>query len=243
MQANVSALGGESTVHGVSFHQKISHGVVALRPYEEVQVMSLVQRFGLPRRGLKEIVNDWRAENAKHLNRGLKGLRQAYKHRLPHFFGALYLHFLPAVKEDDERYDIFFGLASLRVVTTAGVDFIVDAFQNTVEVELLKFHAIGTGTTAAVAGDTALVTEWTSAEYAARATGTTTEGASANIYRTVGTNTKLNVGTSAVTEHGVFSSATIGAGTLLDRSVFSAINLSQNDSLQSQYDATFDSGG
>lgn len=212
--------------------------VHAIRDYMHVDVMQLIQRFGLPQRGLLEVVNDWRSMNVVNLHRALKRLRKAYRLNTPYIFAALYLtKFSPVVPEQ------FFGLASLRVVTTAGVNFIVDAFQNSVELEILKFHALGTGTTAEAIGDTALVTEWTSSEYAARATGSLTEGASANIFRTVGTNTKLNSGTSAVTEHGIFSSATIGAGTLLDRSVFSAINLNQNDAIQSTYDLTISAGG
>jgi hypothetical protein len=129
------------------------------------------------------------------------------------------------------------------VVTTAGVNYIVDAFQNTVELENLKYHALGTGTTAEAAGDTALVTELTT-EYNpnnTRATGSTIEGASANIYRTVGVNT-LD-GAAAITEHGVMSQAAVGGGTLLDRSVFSVINLANGDSLSSTYDLSFSSGG
>lgn len=136
------------------------------------------------------------------------------------------------------------GIVSRKVVTTAGVNFIVDAFQNTTEVENFKFHGLGTGSTAEAAADTALVTELTT-EYnpnSTRATGSTTEGASANIYRTVGTNT-LDSGTPALREHGVFSAST--AGTLLDRSVFSTITLdgTVGDSLQSTYDLTFSAGG
>lgn len=136
-----------------------------------------------------------------------------------------------------------YGLVGRKVVTTAGVNFIVDAFQNTTEVENLKFHGIGTGSTAEAVGDTALVTELTT-EYnpnSTRATGTTTEGASANIYRTVGTNT-LDSGTPAITEHGVFSAS--AAGTLLDRTVFSAINLNgaNGDGLQATYELTCAAG-
>jgi hypothetical protein len=41
-----------------------------------------------------------------------------------------------------------YGVLSHRSVTTAGVNFIVDAFQNTTEVENFKFHAYGTGSVA-----------------------------------------------------------------------------------------------
>jgi hypothetical protein len=136
-----------------------------------------------------------------------------------------------------------FGVVSRRMVTTAGVNYIVDAFQNTTELENLKFHGLGTGVTAEAVGDTALVTELTT-QYTGdvRATGTTVEGGSANIYRTVGTNT-LDSGSVAVTEHGVFSA--VSGGTLLDRSVFSAINLvgTNGDGLQTTFDLTVAAGG
>lgn len=137
-----------------------------------------------------------------------------------------------------------YGIVGYRVVTTAGVGFIVDAFQNTTELENMKYHAIGTGSTAEAAGDTALVTELTT-EYTGnvRATGTTTEGAGANIYRTVGTNTMDEAPGGAIREHGVFDQAATGGGVLLDRTVFAAITLGNGDSLQSTYDLTFTAGG
>lgn len=134
------------------------------------------------------------------------------------------------------------GIVGRKVVTDAGVGFIVDAFQNLVELENQKFHALGTGTTAEAASQTALVTELTT-EYNpdnTRATGSTTE-TSANIYRTVGTNTLDGTPGAALREHGIFSAAT--AGTLLDRTLFSAITLSSGDGLQSTYDLTLTSGG
>ena len=57
-----------------------------------------------------------------------------------------------------------------------------------------------------------------------RPTGTTTEGASANIYRTVATFTPNAGGTIAIIEHGILSDADVGQGVLLDRSVFAAVN-------------------
>lgn len=135
-----------------------------------------------------------------------------------------------------------FGIVGYRVVTTAGVGFIVDAFQNTTELENLKYHGIGTGNTAEASGDTALVTESTTAlnPDSTRATGSTTE-ASANVYRTVGTLT-ADASIAAV-EHGVFSQAATGGGTLLDRTVFSTVNLASGDSIQFTYDLTFSAGG
>ena len=136
-----------------------------------------------------------------------------------------------------------YGVVGHKVVTTAGVGYIVDAFQNLVEAENMKYHGFGTGTTAEASGDTGLVTELTT-EYVVdntRPTGTTTEGASANIYRTVATlDPDADV---AITEHGIFSASS--AGVLLDRTKFSAINLSGagGDTLEATYDLTFTAGG
>ena len=134
------------------------------------------------------------------------------------------------------------GIVSRKVVTDVGVGYIVDAFQNSVELENMKYHGLGTGSTAENQTDTALVTELTT-EYTGnvRATGTTTEGASANIYRTVATNTLDGTPGAALREHGIFSASTVGV--LFDRSVFAAITLSSGDSLQSTYDATFSANG
>jgi hypothetical protein len=125
------------------------------------------------------------------------------------------------------------GTISKRVITNAGVAFMVDAFQNLVEMELMNFHGMGTGAVAEAVGDTALGTE-----VETRATGTQSEPSS-NQYRTLGTNTAT--GARAVTEHGIFSAST--AGVLLDRSVFSVINLATSDSIQFTYTITLTAGG
>lgn len=138
--------------------------------------------------------------------------------------------------------DIDLGLASLRVVTDTGVGFVVDAWQNIVELENMKFHGTGSGTTAESAGQSALVTEFTTQLNPdnTRATGTLEEAA-ANIFKTVATNTYD--ATVAVTEHGLFSQAATGGGVMFDRSVFSAVNLVSGDSLATDYRATLASGG
>lgn len=228
--------------------------------------------LGLPHRGLSELVNKWRQDNLVNLWRGLKQVILAKTLNIPAQYGVLYLNVQKPIIPDNllkellEEYannythglpsfpyfatgkgfkheNIFLGLASFRVVTTAGVNFIVDAFQNSTELENLKYHGIGTGSTAEAAGDTALVTELTT-EYTGnvRATGSTTEGASANIYRTVGTNTLDGNPAGALREHGIFDQAATGGGTLLDRTVFAAITLSSGDSLQSTYDHTQTAG-
>lgn len=138
-----------------------------------------------------------------------------------------------------------YGLLSTRIVTTAGVGFIVDAWQNLVELENMKFHAFGTGATAAVVGDTALQTELTT-QYNpdnTRPTGSLAESA-ANVFRTVATFSPDTGGTIAVTEWGLLTQAATGGGTLMDRIVFAAVNLvAGSDSLQTTFDATFAAGG
>lgn len=122
-----------------------------------------------------------------------------------------------------------------RVVTTAGVNFLVDAFQNLVEIEAFKYHDSGTGTNAEAVGNTALQTPCGEA----RDTGTQEEGASANIYKTVATHTYA--GAFTITEHGLFSAATVG--TLWDRSVFAAINVAASDKIEFSYELSCVAGG
>jgi hypothetical protein len=125
------------------------------------------------------------------------------------------------------------GVVSRRVITNAGVAFMVDAFQNLVELEAMNFHEVGTGSTAEAVGDTALVTPVES-----RATGTQSEPAS-NQYRTTGT--IQATAQRLLREHGVFSASS--GGTLLDRSVHALITLENGDSVQAQYTLTLTAGG
>lgn len=135
-----------------------------------------------------------------------------------------------------------YGTVGYRVITSAGVGYLVDAWQNSTEVENLKYHGCGTGTTAEASGDTALVTESTTAlnPDSTRATGTQTEAA-ANIIQSVGTVTFD--ASAAITEHGLFSQAATGGGSLWDRTVFSAINVASGDSIQFTYQGTLSAGG
>jgi hypothetical protein len=139
-----------------------------------------------------------------------------------------------------------YGVVSRRLVTDAFVAAVVDALDVGVGFTLTNFryHGIGTGSTAEAANQTALVTELTT-EYTGnvRATGTATQP-SANIYTSTATNT-LDSGTPALREHAVFTQAATGGGTMLDRSLFAAINLdgTVGDGLQSAYSLTISSGG
>jgi hypothetical protein len=137
---------------------------------------------------------------------------------------------------------IDYGIVSYRVVTDAGVAFLVDDWDaNGQDLTTLNFHGCGTGTGSEAAGDTALGTESTTAlnPDSTRATGTRSQPA-ANQYRSVGTLTFD--ASAAVTEHGLLSQSGTGGGTLWDRSVFLAINVGSGDSIQFTYTATLTSG-
>jgi hypothetical protein len=200
-----------------------------------------IGRHGMPRRGLPAEVNRWRRANRTHLARGLRRVLLARTLRLPHFYGAL---FLTVIRADGRVENL--GLASLRLVTTTGVRFICDDFNaSSTDVSNMKFHGIGTGAVAEAVGDTALGTEITT-QYSTDNTRPTGTQASATVstnatYTTVGTITVD--ATVAATEHGILSQAATGGGTLLDRSVFSVVNLASGDSLQATYVLTINSGG
>lgn len=126
------------------------------------------------------------------------------------------------------------GILSTKVVSTAFVNHLVDQLQSsTGEIDLFSYHGMGTGGAAEAIGDTALATQVES-----RVSGTQVEGASANIFKTVATITAS--ATRAIVEHGVFNAAS--AGILMDRSVFSVINLGNGDGVQFTYELTIPAG-
>lgn len=159
---------------------------------------------------------------------------------------------LVEIRPDNSRID--YGVVSYKVVTNAGVDYMVDAFVadpspsslNTAEsperVGKFNFHALGTGTNAEDVSDVGMQIELTAPDYTAgeRTAGNKSEGDTTNEYRTQATTQVAQA--VAVTEHGIMNLALLGAGTLLDRSQFAVINLGANSFLQSTYDFTINSG-
>lgn len=137
-------------------------------------------------------------------------------------------------------------LQSRKVVTTVGAAFLVDAWQNLVELEIMKYHALGTGSGAEAVGDTGLGTELTT-EYTGniRATGSLTEGASGNIFRSLGSNTLDGTPGANVREHALMSQAATGGGVCFDRSLLagSGFPLVSGNSFSTQYDWTCNTGG
>lgn len=121
-----------------------------------------------------------------------------------------------------------------QTIATVGKNWIVDLFQGIpASTAQIKFHKSGIGTTAAAAGNTNLETG-----IYTPVTGTRTEGASANIYRSVAT--VSYTGTRSVTEWGIFtSSATVAAGAvLISRKTFAALSVINGDSIQFTWDLT-----
>lgn len=172
----------------------------------------------------------------KVLNYKLKNLPhrlRGWKAELCEYFkiGARTALSIRVINPDGTVLDL--GIVSRRLITNNGAAYIVDAFQNLVELENMNYHASGTGTTAEAATDSALVSE-----VATRVAGTQSEPA-ANQYRTVAT--IPYTGTLAITEHGIFSASSVGV--LLDRSVFSAINVVNGSSIEFTYTATVSAGG
>lgn len=171
----------------------------------------------------------WRIANLQYLLRGFERVNRESRDSHSRPAGVLHVK----LNHEGKRYDL--GLVSVNVVTTAGVNFIIDAMQNLVEPELMKYHASGTGAVAEAIGDTALGTEVDT-----RVAGTQIEGASANIYKTVATLTYT--ATRTITEHGLFSQLALG-GTLFDRSVFTGIGVDTSTNIQFTYEWTLNSGG
>lgn len=114
-----------------------------------------------------------------------------------------------------------------NLVVNTGLAFIASRMKDTTDTAM-SHMAIGTGTTAAAAGNTALGSE------AARvALTSTTVTANAIAYvASFGAGT----GTGAITEAGIFNAAS--AGTLLCRTVFDVVNKGANDTLQITWTVT-----
>lgn len=123
-----------------------------------------------------------------------------------------------------------------KVVTTAYVNFIVDQHQTeSSEIGDFKYHQCGLGVTAENITDTGIESD----TGISPATGTQAEGASANIYKSVATMTMDT--TEAITEHVLMSQS--GAGTCMDRTKFSAINVESGNQIEFTFQITFSSGG
>ena len=173
----------------------------------------------------------WKLKNFPNVWRGLWRWWLARLLRIPTFYAQL-----EAVKIGADGTITRYGLLGTRSVTTAFVTalatYMFDA--SGPAPSAYDYHASGTGTTAENITNTAMETD----SGVARATGTPTNP-SAGLYRSVGTQNYTS--SLAITEHGLFSASS--GGTLLDRTVFSAVNVVSGDSIQFTYTLTISAGG
>jgi hypothetical protein len=107
-----------------------------------------------------------------------------------------------------------------NLVVTSGLGFIASRMKDTTD-DAMSYMSIGTGTTAAAAGDTTLATE---IDRNALTSTTVTGNEIAYV-----SSWAAGDGTGAVTEAGIFNASS--AGTMLARTVFSVVNKAANDTL------------
>lgn len=139
------------------------------------------------------------------------------------------------IRADGTRLDL--GIIGKRVVTDEGVAFLVDDWDTgATSITNMNYHDSGTGVVGENQTDVDLGTP---AGPTTRATGTKSQP-SANVIRSIGT--IAYSGTLAITEHGLFSTAARATTEIWDRTVFSAINVVNGDSIQFTYDCTLTAG-
>lgn len=135
------------------------------------------------------------------------------------------------IRKDGSEQDM--GVVSIHKVTTAFVALIIAALRSQSSVlHQFKYHQSGTGTTAEANTQIELMVGI--GDFTQRAIGTQ-DSPGAGQYRSVATISYT--ASYAVTEHGLFNSF-VAEGTMLDRSVFSAINVNNGDSIQFTYTLT-----
>jgi len=124
-----------------------------------------------------------------------------------------------------------------NLVTTVGKALIAGRLSAVGAPAAALYIAVGTGTNAAAAGDTALQTEITDSGLE-RVLGTASLTTTTTTDDTFHLTTTFTVtGTKAVTEVGILNASS--TGTLLSRRVASAVNVANGDSLTVNYDLQF----
>lgn len=131
------------------------------------------------------------------------------------------------------------GVVCRKKVTGAFVTDIVNCLavaspynSSTTAFQAYKYHDCGTGTTAEANTQTALVTAYGGS----RATGTQVAGGTSTAPTYASVATISFTSTLAITEHAVFNASS--SGTMMDRSVFTAVNVVSGDSIQFTYTLT-----
>ena len=125
------------------------------------------------------------------------------------------------------------GLVSVKKVTLAFVERLVDAMVTNTAMTGFHQHKQGSGSTAEASGDVALVLAQSGAQDGAGDT-EAIHGASSNIFQSKGTITAATA--YEIREHGIFNVST--GGVLLDRSIVTAINVNTDDVVTWTYDLT-----
>ena len=169
-------------------------------------------------------------ENVKYVLRDANGnIKPFFRYNpVAHFMLEKLGLRLPKIKFLSGSYVNELQLSNL--ITNAGMAAVASRINGSGGEAAFTYIAIGTGTTAAAATDTALETEITTgggARAAATASRVTTDVANDTAQLVLTYNFTSSF---AVTESGVFNDATTGV--MLARQVFSAINVVNTDSLQ-----------
>lgn len=121
-----------------------------------------------------------------------------------------------------------------NLITNAGLAAIADLIGGVTPIAAFDYIAVGTGTTAAAAGDTTLETEITDSGLARAQDASPTRSTTTQTNDTLEINYSWSVtGTKAVTEMGLLNAAS--SGTLVGRNVFAAVNVANGDTLNGTY--------
>lgn len=209
-------------------------------PPRDLSFLDIVQ-YGFPNSRMDKEMRRWKMRNLRNLFRGLSRMTIAKSLKIPFLQGQWCLC---TISPDGQIRD--YGLVSLRMITTTGAGYVVDAFQGLQTISNMRYHGVGTGSGAESASDTGLTEAASSYNPSfTRATGTLTEGVSATIFRTVG-NITLSA-TVTIGEVGLFSQASTTTGTptggyMLDRGVVSSETVFANFVIQSDYRLTVATG-
>lgn len=154
--------------------------------------------------------------------------------------GALVAHTMLVARHlDNDGNEITRRVVKDRVVTNAFVLDIVDILTGTTgdidTFDNYKFHDSGTGATTELATNTAMQTACGDSRDAGTQVDTT------HTYTSVATHTYTTGSSGAITEHGIFNASS--GGTLMDRTVFAAINVASGNQIQFTFTISFSSGG
>lgn len=116
-----------------------------------------------------------------------------------------------------------------NLILNGGFDFICDALAGTTRPAIMSYTAVGTGTTAVAATQTAMVTEL------ARKAATYAHTSGTKIF-TLSTTFAAGEATGAITEAGICNAS--ASGTFLDRVTFAVINKAVDDTLTTNFQFT-----